>query len=114
MARILVVDDDPQFRRLIRVVLTATGYEVTEAANGLQALTELRAKAVDLILLDWRMPGMDGEATCQAIRRAGNLPIIVVTASDRVQEAFAAGADAFLRKPVDSDALLARISAALE
>lgn len=114
MARVLVVDDDPQFRRAIRVALMARGYEVSEAADGLQALGKMQATHMGVVLLDWRMPGMDGEATCRALRAASSVPIIVLTASDRIREALAAGADSFLRKPVNINSLLARIEAALE
>lgn len=114
LARVLVVDDDAQFRRAIRVALTARGYEVSEAADGLQALVKMQATPMGVVLPDWGMPEMDGEATCRALRAASSVPIIVVTASDRIREALAAGADSFLRKPVDIGSLLARIEAALE
>lgn len=109
MTSVLVVDDDPQFRRVIRVALRAHGYDVSEAGDGFQALSEMQAKAVDVVLLDWKMPGMDGEATCRAIRSASRIPIILVTASDRVNDAFATCVDAIFRKPVNIEALLACI-----
>lgn len=113
VARILVVDDDPQYRRAVRIALTARGYGVSEAADGFLALEEVRAAAFDLVLLDWRMPGMDGGETCRAIRASRPVPVIVVAAPDREAEALAAGAEAFFRKPVDAGTLLARIGAVL-
>ena len=109
MTRVLVVDDDPQFRRVMRIALRAHGYDVTEAADGYQALGEMRIKAIDVVLLDWKMPGMDGEATCRAIRSTSKVPIIVVTASDRLSDAFATRVDAVFHKPVNIEALLACI-----
>ena len=110
---VLVVDDDAQYRRVVRIALTVRGYDVREAAGGSGALEETQGQGVDVILLDWIMPGMDGEATCNAIRAASNVPIIVVTASDHAQEALDAGAQAVLRKPVDIDTLTARLEAIL-
>ena len=111
--RILVVDDDPQFRRVVRVALTARDHEVREAASGFEVLDRALFEAVDVILVDWIMPGMDGDATCRAIRAASCVPIIVMTASDRAREAFSAGAGAFLKKPVSIERLLASIETIL-
>ena len=109
MTSVLVVDDDPQFRRVIRVALCAHGYDVCEAGDGFQALIEMQAKPIDVVLLDWKMPGMDGEATCDAIRSTSRVPIILVTASDRVNDAFTKCVNAIFRKPVNIEALLACI-----
>ena len=68
MAKILIVDDEPQFRRALRVALRMNGYEVQEAANGVDALRAMHNEALDLILLDWLMPDMDGLFLCRAIR----------------------------------------------
>ncbi len=114
MTRVLVVDDDPQFRRVVRIALAASGYEVSEAADGLQALDEMGAKPINVVLLDWKMPRMDGAAACKAIRARSEVPIIVVTASDSVRDASAIGVDAILRKPVNIEALRGRIETALE
>ena len=78
MARVLVVDDDLQYRRVVRIALTVRGYDVREAANGFEALDEMRLAAVDVILMDWLMPPIDGEAACRAIRASSSVPIIVV------------------------------------
>ena len=114
MTRVLVVDDDPQFRRVVRIALAASGYEVSEAADGLQALDEMGAKPINVVLLDWEMPRMAGAAACKAIRARSEVPIIVVTASDSVRDASAIGVDAILRKPVNIEALRGRIETALE
>ena len=66
--RILVVDDDPQIRRVMRVTLTAQGYEVDDARSGEEALEKLRERQCDLVLLDMNMPGMGGLETCRLIR----------------------------------------------
>ena len=66
--RILVVDDDPQIRRVMRVTLTGQGYEVDDAKNGEEALEKLRAERFDLVLLDMNMPGMGGVESCRLIR----------------------------------------------
>ena len=113
LARILVVDGDFRYRRAVRIALTVRGYEVPEAANGLEALDETRIEATDVILMDWVMPGMGGDAACRAIRTASSVPIIVVTALDREREALAAGADVFLQKPVSIHTLQAGIEAIL-
>lgn len=111
MTSILVVDDDPQFRRVIRIALAGRGYDVSEAADGFQALSEMQAKAIDVVLLDSKMPGMDGEETCHAIRSTSKVPIIVVTASARVSDAFATCVNAIFHKPVNIEVLLACIEA---
>src|SRR5262249_21236576 len=114
--RILVVDDDPQIRRVMRVTLTAQGYEVDDARSGAEALEKLRRDGVDLVLLDMNMPGMDGIETCRLIRADSEVAIIMLTVrdaeSDQV-EALDAGADDYITKPFRTQALLARIRAAL-
>jgi two-component system, OmpR family, KDP operon response regulator KdpE len=115
-SRILVVDDEPQIRRVMRAALAARNYEVGEAHNGEEALEELSAQRFDLVLLDVNMPGMGGLETCKAIRRDLDLPIIMLTVrnaeKDKV-EALDAGADDYVTKPFSTPELLARIRAAL-
>jgi len=113
VAKILIVDDDLRFRRALSIALMAQGYQVSEAANGLEALDRMAANSVDVVLVDWRMPAMGGNETCRTIRALSQVPIIVISALDRHKEALAAGADAFFRKPLDTAALLARIEAGL-
>jgi two-component system KDP operon response regulator KdpE len=115
-ARILVVDDEPQIRRVMKHTLTAQNYKVTEAKNGEQALQKLRLEQQDLVLLDVNMPGMGGLETCRAIRSDSDVAVIMLTVrntdKDKV-EALDAGADDYVTKPFSTPELLARIRAAL-
>src|SRR2546425_5785747 len=115
-ARIVVVDDDPQIRRVLRTTLIAQGYEVVDARNGEEALKRMRGDRVDLLILDMNMPGMSGIETCRTIRSTSDVSIIMLTVrdaeSDKV-EALDAGADDYMTKPFGSPELLARIRAAL-
>ena len=114
--RILVVDDDPQIRRVMRVTLTAQGYEVDDARSGDEALEKLRERQSDLVLLDMNMPGLSGIETCRLIRADSEIGIIMLTVrdgeADKV-EALDAGADDYVTKPFRTPELLARIRAAL-
>ena len=114
--RVLVVDDEPQIRRIMRTTLTGAGYEVDDAKTGEQALEKLREFRPDLVLLDINMPGIGGIAACRAIRADSNVAIIMLTVrnteADKV-EALDAGADDFIAKPFSTPELLARIRAAL-
>jgi len=114
--RILIVDDEPQIRRVLRTTLTSQGYTVAEAKNGDEALEQIREERPDLILLDVNMPGCSGLEICQEIRRTSDIPIIMLTVRnterDKVQ-ALDAGADDYVVKPFGSQELMARIRAAL-
>ena len=114
--RILVVDDEPQIRRIMRTTLTGAGYEVDDAKTGEEALEKLRDYHPDLVLLDMNMPGMGGLAACREMRAGAGVAIIMLTVrnieSDKV-EALDAGADDFVTKPFSTPELLARIRAAL-
>src|SRR5262245_8990955 len=114
--RILIVDDDPQIRRVLRTALVAQGYQVADARNGEEALDDLREEKVDLVILDMNMPGMSGLETCRMIRSTSDIPIIMLTVRDAEGdkvEALDAGADDYITKPFSSPELLARIRAAL-
>jgi two-component system KDP operon response regulator KdpE len=114
--RILVVDDDPQIRRVMRVTLTGQGYEVDDARNGEDALETLREQRFDLVLLDMNMPGMGGLEACRSIRSHSEIGIIMLTVRDSEAdkvEALDAGADDYVTKPYNPPELLARIRAAL-
>ena len=115
-AKIMVVDDDPQIRRVLRTALVAQGYEIVDARNGEEALETLRDGKLDLIILDMNMPGMSGVETCRTIRSTSDIVIIMLTVrdaeSDKV-EALDAGADDYMTKPFGSPELLARIRASL-
>jgi two-component system, OmpR family, KDP operon response regulator KdpE len=114
--RILVVDDEPQIRRIMRTTLTGAGYEVDDAKTGEEALEKLRDYHPDLVLLDMNMPGMGGLAACREIRASTGVGIIMLTVrnteADKVR-ALDAGADDFVNKPFSTPELLARIRAAL-
>ena len=114
--RILVIDDEPQIRRIMRTTLTGAGYEVDDAKTGEEGLAKLREFRPGLVLLDINMPGMGGLATCRDIRADPNVAIVMLTVhnteADKV-EALDAGADDFVTKPFSTPELLARIRAAL-
>lgn len=111
--RVLVVDDDANFRRVVGIALRLRGYEVKEAGGGPEAMREVTGSPPDVVLLDWQMPGMDGEQTSRAIRAVSGVPVIVVSALDRSKEARAYGLSGSLTKPVDIDTLVAGIDSAL-
>jgi two-component system, OmpR family, KDP operon response regulator KdpE len=114
--RILVVDDDPQIRRVMRVTLTGQGYEVDDAKSGESALEKIRDQRFDLVLLDMNMPGMGGLEACRSIRSHSEIGIIMLTVRDSEVdkvEALDAGADDYVTKPYNPPELLARIRAAL-
>ena len=114
--RILVVDDDPQIRRVMRVTLTGQGYEVDDANNGELALDKIREQRFDLVLLDMNMPGMDGLETCGLLRAHSEIAIVMLTVRDDEADKVAAldaGADDYVTKPFRPSELLARIRAAL-
>jgi len=114
--RILVVDDEPQIRRVMRSALTGQGYLVAEARSGEDALEKLREAPSDLVLLDVNLPGMSGLEACRALRATSDVPVIMLTVRnserDKV-EALDAGADDYVTKPFSTPELLARIRAAL-
>jgi two-component system KDP operon response regulator KdpE len=113
---ILVVDDEPQIRRVMRTTLVAQGYEVSDARTGDDALELIRSEKYDLVLLDVNMPGISGVDTCREIRDRSELPILMVTVRggerDKVQ-ALDAGADGYVTKPFSISELMARIRAIL-
>lgn len=115
-ATILVVDDEPQIRRVMRTTLTAEGYSVIEASNGAEALEKLRTERPDLVLLDMNMPVLDGLQACHEIRGSSEVPIIMLTVrnaeKDKVR-ALDAGADDYVVKPFSIQELLARVRALL-
>ncbi|OLB25617.1 MAG: DNA-binding response regulator [Acidobacteria bacterium] len=113
---ILVVDDEPQIRRVLRSTLSTHGYEIVEAKTGEEALEWMRKEPPDLVLLDMNMPGMGGVEACREIRRASDAPIIMLTVRSAERDKVAAldaGADDYVVKPFGIEELLARIRAAL-
>ena len=115
-ANILVVDDEPQIRRVMRSTLSAHGYVITEAKSGEEAIESLGANRPDLVLLDMNMPGIGGIEACRAIRSGSDIPIIILTVRNAERDKVAAldaGADDYVVKPFGFEELLARIRAAL-
>jgi two-component system KDP operon response regulator KdpE len=116
LARILIVDDEPQIRRVLKTALSSEGYMVDDARSGEEAVQRLRDERVDLILLDTNMPGMGGLEACREIRKSSDAAIIMLTVRDREEDkvvALDAGADDYVTKPFSMPELLARIRAAL-
>ena len=115
-ARVLVVDDEPQIRRVMRTTLVARGYIVSTARSGEEALEKIREERYDLVLLDMNMPGIGGMEACRLIRSQSDIPIVILSIrnaeKDKV-EALDAGADDYITKPFSTPELLARIRAAL-
>lgn len=115
--RVLVVDDDLVMRKVLKSLLSNAGYEVFCADNGLQAVRLLNDVGAQIVITDWEMPVMDGLQLCREIRHSetiGFVYAIILTAhTDRVVEAFDAGADDFLPKPPKKAELLARLKAAI-
>ncbi|MGH9647414.1 MAG: response regulator transcription factor, partial [Bryobacteraceae bacterium] len=113
---ILVVDDEPQIRRVMRTTLSSNGYEVLEAKTGEEALEILRKERPELVLLDVNMPGMSGLEVCREIRDQSDAAIIMLTVRNSEHDkvlALDAGADDYVVKPFGIEELLARIRAAL-
>jgi len=114
--RILVVDDEPQIRRVMRVVLTGAGYVVADTRSGEEALAKLREERFDLVLLDVNLPGMSGIETCREIRARSDVHVVMLTVRDSAPDTVAAldaGADDYVTKPFSMEVLLARIRATL-
>jgi DNA-binding response OmpR family regulator len=114
--RILVVDDEPRYLRLLEANLVTKDYEVFTAIDGEEALESFSANPVDLILLDVMLPRMDGFGVCQRIRQFSNVPIIILTAKGEEQDrvrGLDVGADDYLVKPFSIMELLARVRAVL-
>ena len=115
-SQILIVDDDPDIRNVLRLLLESE-FTLFDAPDGPSALALLREnKAIDLVILDVMMPGMDGYATCDALRAFSNAPVLFLTAksaeSDRLS-AYRSGGDDFLSKPFSKAELLAKVSSLL-
>jgi two-component system, OmpR family, KDP operon response regulator KdpE len=116
MGNILIVEDDPNIRKLVRVNLVKRGYTVSEAKDSHQALALFQEVQVDLVLLDLVLPGLSGVDICHWIRARSNVPIIVLSArleEDLKVAALDAGADDYVTKPFGQEELLARVRAFL-
>jgi two-component system KDP operon response regulator KdpE len=114
--KILVVDDEPQIRTLLRATLGRAGYAIAEAANAREALSAKSIDKPDLILLDLGLPDRDGLELVTALRAEPRPAIIVISARDQTEQKVAAldlGADDYVTKPFDTEELLARVRASL-
>lgn len=118
MAKILVVDDDPHIRELVKVFLDQAGMEtVLEAVDGVDALSVLEKEKVNLVILDVMMPNMDGWDLCYEIRRLYDLPMLMLTAkgeTSQIVKGFELGTDDYLVKPFEPAELIARVRALLK
>ncbi|CAH1191129.1 response regulator transcription factor [Paenibacillus sp. JJ-223] len=114
MNTILVVDDDPEIRDVIHVYLRNEGYDVIEAADGLEAVDMIQSSSVQLVILDVMMPRMDGITACMKIRGISNTPIIMLSAKEEDIDkiiGLTTGADDYMVKPFNPLELIARVKA---
>ena len=112
--RVLLVEDDPRVGQMLGLALSDEGHDVVVAATGEQALAHIESRDVDIVLLDLTLPGIDGLAVCERVRRTSRVPIIIVTARDSssdVIRGLECGADDYVTKPVVAAELQARMSA---
>ena len=113
---ILVIDDEPQMRKLVRLTVSSQGYRVVEAATGAEGLQQASAHTPDLVLLDLGLPDMDGLIVAKRLREWSTAPILVLSARGQEESKVAAldgGADDYLTKPFGAEELMARIRVAL-
>ena len=114
--QVLVVDDEPRYLKLVRYNLEAAGYQVITAATGEEALSLVARKSPDLIILDIRLPGIDGYEVCTRIREFSSTPIIMLTAKGEEREkvqGLRLGADDYVTKPFGAEELMARVETVL-
>lgn len=117
MTRILVVDDDPHIRELLRVFLSQEGFEIAEATNGVHALEQLASTSADLVILDIMMPHMDGWELCRELREHYEMPLLMLTAKGETAQkvkGFQLGTDDYMVKPFEPVELVARVKALLK
>ena len=113
---ILVVDDEDYVRKLLQRILEESGYSVITVANGYEALERFSQHKVELVLLDIKMPGLDGFSVLEQIRKTSNVPVIMLTAvkeTTTVSDTLSLGADDYVIKPFKQRELLLRIKAKL-
>ena len=113
--RILAVDDEPDLRSLLRILLKSKGYEVLEAASGQEAVELLRSEPrIDLVIMDIMMPGLNGVQACAEIRKFSTVPMLFLTAKSQLSdkaEAYASGGDEYLAKPCSQNELMMKVQA---
>lgn len=118
--RILVIDDEPHFVRMLQLRLEAAGYEILVAFDGMQGVSTAHKEKPDLIFLDIMMPAMHGHRVCEALKKSANtwtIPIIYLTAKGSKEDeklAYKLGAEYFLTKPYEPEILLETVKKALE
>lgn len=116
MFHILVIEDDEDIQEVLKNYLTAEGYRVSLAADGIEGLTRFRQVSADLVLLDVMLPKVDGFAVLELIRKESQVPVIMVTARDSVEDqvhGFSLLVDDYIPKPFDMPVLLCKIEAVL-
>lgn len=117
MSKILIVDDDPNIRELVRLFLQNEGFDLYEACDGVEALDKLAAVKVDLVILDVMMPNMDGWELCRRLRGSYDFPLLMLTAKGETSQkikGFQLGTDDYLVKPFEPLELVARVKALLK
>jgi two-component system OmpR family response regulator len=117
MSKVLVVDDDPHIRELVRIFLKREGLDVLEASDGVEALVMLETVKADMVILDVMMPNMDGWELCRRLRLAGDFPLLIITAKGETSQkikGFQLGTDDYLVKPFEPVELVARVKALLK
>ena len=111
--RILAVDDEPDLRSLLRILLTNKGYEVLEAASGQEAVELVRSEPrIDLVIMDIMMPGLNGIEACAEIRKFSTVPMLFLTAKSQLSDkpaAYASGGDGYLPKPFSQNELMLKV-----
>lgn len=117
MSKVLVVDDDPHIRELVRIFLEPEGLDVFEASDGCEAMARLESVNADMVILDIMMPNMDGWELCRRLRLAGDIPLLIITAKGETSQkvkGFQLGTDDYLVKPFEPVELVARVKALLK
>ncbi len=117
MAHILIVDDEVNIRKVVREYAEFEGYEVTEAENGMEAVNLCQANDFDLIIMDVMMPRLDGYSACKEIRKAKQIPVIMLSARDEEYDklfGFEIGVDDYVVKPFSPKELMARVKVVLK
>jgi two-component system OmpR family response regulator len=117
MSNILIVDDDPNIRELVKVFLRNEGFDIHEAADGVEALAKLETFKADLVILDVMMPNMDGWELCRELRASYDIPLLMLTAKGETAQkikGFQLGTDDYLVKPFEPLELVVRVKALLK
>jgi DNA-binding response OmpR family regulator len=117
MSKILIVDDDPHIRELVRIFLHNEGFDIYEAVDGVEALKTLESVKADMVILDVMMPNMDGWELCRELRESYDMPLLMLTAKGETSQkvkGFQLGTDDYLVKPFEPLELVARVRALLK